>query len=81
MDLPQTLAMHLLNPLEQVLWGPEDEGLCIAGMGSIGKASIRMDLELSQFEWAWQRAPEDRVTSLVFSDSSWCEHIVASIMS
>lgn len=46
-----------------------------------GTESVRMALALSQFEWAGQRTPEDRVTSLVFSDSSWCVDTMAKIVS
>lgn len=45
-----------------------------------GTESVRIGLELSQFEWAGQRPPEDRVTSLVFSDSSWCVNTMAKIV-
>lgn len=47
--------------------------LCLSGVGHIQPASVRMDLELSQWERTGQRSPEERVTSPTCGDSSWCE--------
>lgn len=55
--------------------------LCLAWVGFIGAASVRMNLKLSLLEWGGLRTPEDRVTSLAYSDSSWCEETVSRILS